>query len=145
MAKVRLLHGKPLMVGGKVAMSDDCCCGGGGGFSCTADPQPDPIILTISGVVSCPGFEGSDFNGAFELPLVATGEWAKFVDFTDPFPFSVAYDVHCIGEQIEVTLDSGGGPFFDALGLPPGPLTNPLTCADDGGIGSGGTATVTLP
>ncbi len=27
MAKVRLLNGKPLMVGGKVALSDDCCCG----------------------------------------------------------------------------------------------------------------------
>ncbi len=26
MAKVRLLHGKPLMVGGKVALSDNCCC-----------------------------------------------------------------------------------------------------------------------
>jgi len=26
MAKVRLFQGKPLMVGGKVAMSDDCCC-----------------------------------------------------------------------------------------------------------------------
>ncbi len=28
MAKVRLLHGKPLIVGGKVALNDDCCCGG---------------------------------------------------------------------------------------------------------------------
>ncbi len=27
MAKVRLLQGKPLMRGGKVALSDDCCCG----------------------------------------------------------------------------------------------------------------------
>ncbi len=27
MAKVRLLDGKPLMVDGKVAISDDCCCG----------------------------------------------------------------------------------------------------------------------
>ncbi len=26
MAKVRLLQGKPLMVGGKVALSDNCCC-----------------------------------------------------------------------------------------------------------------------
>ncbi len=29
MAKVRLLNGKPLMVGGKVALSDACCCGAG--------------------------------------------------------------------------------------------------------------------
>ncbi len=28
MPKPRLLGGKPLMVGGKVALSDDCCCGG---------------------------------------------------------------------------------------------------------------------
>jgi len=46
MAKVRLLGGKPLMVGGKVALSDDCCCGPpadrgaccyGGGATCTPD------------------------------------------------------------------------------------------------------------
>ncbi len=115
-----------------------------GGFSCSTDPQPDPIILTISGVLTCPGFEPADFNGAFELPAIATGEWAAFIDFTDPFPFTVAYDVHCIGGgDIEVTLDSGIL-FFDATGAPPGPLTNPLTC-DDSGVGEGGTATVTLP
>ncbi len=34
MAKVRLLQGKPLMVGGKVALSDDCCCGGTTGACC---------------------------------------------------------------------------------------------------------------
>ncbi len=34
MAKVRLLQGKPLMVGGKVALSDDCCCGAGLGACC---------------------------------------------------------------------------------------------------------------
>src|SRR6266850_331248 len=27
MSKVRLLNGKPLMVDGKVALSDNCCCG----------------------------------------------------------------------------------------------------------------------
>ncbi len=36
MAKVRLLGGKPLMVGGKVAMSDDCCCSTTG--ACCAGP-----------------------------------------------------------------------------------------------------------
>lgn len=34
MAKVRLLGGKPLLVGGKVALSDDCCCDQGGGGCC---------------------------------------------------------------------------------------------------------------
>ncbi len=42
MAKVRLLGGKPLMVGGKVALSDDCCC---------AEP-PTGCVLPSSG--ECP-------------------------------------------------------------------------------------------
>lgn len=34
MAQVRLFNGKPIMVGGKVALSDDCCCGGGAVGAC---------------------------------------------------------------------------------------------------------------
>ncbi len=45
MAKVRLLQGKPLMVGGKVALSDDCCCGG---VVC-----PDTVIVRFHGVTIC--------------------------------------------------------------------------------------------
>ncbi len=47
MAKVRLLHGKPLLVGGKVALSDDCCCGGE--FTC-----PSSITVRFTGVNFCP-------------------------------------------------------------------------------------------
>ncbi len=44
MAQVRLLHGKPLMVGGKVALSDDCCC----------QPAGCPtVIITFSGISFC--------------------------------------------------------------------------------------------
>jgi hypothetical protein len=46
MPKVRLLNGKPLLVGGKVAMNDACCCGEG---AC-----PDSIEFTVSGIsVNC--------------------------------------------------------------------------------------------
>ncbi len=37
MGKVRLLRGKPLMVGGRVALSDGCCCGGSGAGACCVD------------------------------------------------------------------------------------------------------------
>ncbi len=46
MAKVRLLHGKPLMVGGKVALSDDCCC-------TPTPPTGCPASVTFSGVEFC--------------------------------------------------------------------------------------------
>lgn len=42
MAKVRLLDGKPLLVSGKVALSDSCCCGGGAccvGTNCSASTR----------------------------------------------------------------------------------------------------------
>ncbi len=47
MAKVRLLNGKPLMVGGKVALSDDCCCQQG---ACPV-PCAENLYLTFSGVI----------------------------------------------------------------------------------------------
>ncbi len=40
MAKVRLLNGKPLMVGGKVAISDGCCCS-------TPCPTVCPASVTV--------------------------------------------------------------------------------------------------
>ncbi len=54
MAKVRLLHGKPLMVGGKVALSDDCCCG-------PTPPTVCPTSVTFSGIEFCcvPGGSGT--------------------------------------------------------------------------------------
>lgn len=44
MGKVRLLNGKPLLVGGKVAISDNCCCSQG---SC-----PDPLVNSITANVA---------------------------------------------------------------------------------------------
>ncbi len=80
MAKVRLLNGKPLMVGGKVALSDDCCCGTPGICQDVAT-----ITVAISGVTLCPGCveidagggavivdSASPLNGTFILTQIAT-------------------------------------------------------------------------
>jgi hypothetical protein len=50
MSKVMLLGGKPLMVGGKVALSTDCCCGGGGCDACSlpADTCPHAICFEVN-------------------------------------------------------------------------------------------------
>ncbi len=61
MAKVRLLNGKPLMVGGKVALSDDCCCESATCHDCPADN----ITLTLSGITLCTGFCLTGFNGTY--------------------------------------------------------------------------------
>ncbi len=58
MTKVRLLHGKPLMVGGKVALSDDCCCG------------PPCLNVRCENIVPCSGCvpgSGQSFSGISEL------------------------------------------------------------------------------
>ncbi len=55
MAKVRLLNGKPLTVGGKVALSDDCCCGGTTGACCDEDDN-----CTITTAAAC-----SEAGGTF--------------------------------------------------------------------------------
>jgi hypothetical protein len=62
MAQVRLLGGKPLMVGGKVALNDDCCCGGDEECS-TCDHTHDIITLTPSGLSICSGCISSAFYG----------------------------------------------------------------------------------
>ncbi len=55
MSKVRLLNGKPLMVGGKVALSDACCCP-----TITGCPS-----VTISGLTFCcvPSFISTNTTG----------------------------------------------------------------------------------
>src|SRR5437762_1354614 len=66
MPKVRLLNGKPLMVNGKVALSDDCCCGAG---PCQDIVCAATLDVTISGLGLCSGGSGSvTFTG---VPLVA--------------------------------------------------------------------------
>jgi hypothetical protein len=79
MAKVRLLQGKPLMVGGKVSLSDDCCCGG-------ACPDVETLNVEFAGVlldcacVDIPENSSSvivtdiSFNGPFALSG-GTGIW----------------------------------------------------------------------
>ncbi len=57
MARVRLLHGKPLTVGGKVALSDDCCC-------TPAPPTGCPVSVTFNGLEFCCACDG--FGGAIE-------------------------------------------------------------------------------
>ncbi len=70
MPKPRLLGGKPLMIGGKVALSDDCCCGGGPPHGCPCPAPPGPgtedaatciYAQLIDGTV-CPNFYDNEFG-----------------------------------------------------------------------------------
>ena len=69
MPKVRLLGGKPLIVGGKVALSDSCCCGAG---TC---PDVDPITVAFSGISLCSGcLDATPFGFGVSINnLIATG------------------------------------------------------------------------
>ncbi len=93
MGKVRLLGGKPLMVGGKVALSDACCCGTG-----ACPPAPEQRIVTtiriiIDGMVT--GFESDCGSGciptAVSLDTLDTGiitlDYASWFDFGEDVPF----------------------------------------------------------
>lgn len=65
MSKVRLLNGKPLMVGGKVATSDDCCCQPENCFCDTADCGGGEHVayFTFSGIsVACGCVDLSSIN-----------------------------------------------------------------------------------
>ncbi len=69
MAKVRLLNGKPLMVGGKVALSDDCCCAQG--CSC-CPPATATIDVTFSGVGDVGACKTCVLSGHTALVSVST-------------------------------------------------------------------------
>jgi len=57
MAQVRLFHGKPLMISGKVALSDDCCCGG----ACCKGTWP-ALACSIESEAQCIA-DGGNFLG----------------------------------------------------------------------------------
>jgi hypothetical protein len=114
MAKVRLLGGKPLMVGGKVALSDDCCCAPGG--------------------ACCIGFDpGSGYGGTCEVLseeecATAGGMWGGEGTSCDPDPCPTR--ACCFGTGISQTCDtrtfddcfgSGGVPFPDFIFCEPTP------------------------
>ncbi len=90
MAKVRLLNGKPLMVGGKVALSDDCCCGGGGCADCPTSPchAIGEIHVAVEGdrYGSCAFFVDHDFDATdpchLRIQLQTTIEIRKTSDNT---------------------------------------------------------------
>ncbi len=78
MAKVRLLNGKPLMVGGKVALSDDCCCAG----QCPDCPAGS-VTVTFNSLSICAGcipvvlngvsyVVGGSIDGSYLLPVHAS-------------------------------------------------------------------------
>ncbi len=137
MAKVRLLNGKPLMVGGKVALSDDCCCGTPG---VCPDPDAPTIDVTFAGLTICPPFTDISLNGTFTLTRLTTGEWTGnggAWSFGAPTLIAVGCNDGVMAVQY---YDSGiGFVFFLATG-PPAMLPNGITC--DGGfqVGQFGTA-----
>ncbi len=154
MAKVRLLHGKPLLVGGKVAISDDCCCGGAP-FHCN---DVETITVVFAGIANCdpPGIPES-FNGTFVLMQTFPGSkiWEGIGnDYTIPFipgTFHTIITVACEespnDSSVDYRDDSSGPAFFSYItpGIPPSwiGLPNSLNCTLD--VTSGGTATVSLP
>ncbi len=84
MAKVRLLHGKPLMVGGKVALSDDCCCG--------QTPTDCSAItsITFSGVEFCCAC--SD-ESAQRIQFVEDGDFGLLNDIPFTLPRTGSFGV----------------------------------------------------
>ncbi len=169
MAKVRLLNGKPLLVGGKVALSDDCCCS----QPTTCPPDGSPITVRFAGVlINCgcfasggEGIIGTDIsvNGSFSVPSVGGGQWqgdggqAIITGYTNtdctgvPVPtlvtgFIVA--VCTVGQwQIEYSFEGSFDAFENGFrgGEVPvaSPVPNLAACASGfGDIGHGGTATI---
>ncbi len=63
MAKVRLLQGKPLMVGGKVALSDDCCCNPPVTGGCCLPEDCSCVIRTHAQCNALGGRYRGDFTG----------------------------------------------------------------------------------
>ncbi len=150
MAKVRLLHGKPLMVGGKVALSDDCCCGGQPGVC----PDTETITITFTAIANCPVIISGDFNGAFILTqtFAGSGIWegagadydaglgttptVVTVSCSSEFGISIDYRDSITGASVV---------FVTGFIFPIPPLTNiPNNITDcDSTIAKNGTATIT--
>ncbi len=102
MAKVRLLGGKPLLVGGKVALTDDCCCGPSCPFGlCCCDGVCTPDVSQEE----CEAGEGCYWLGCTYASC-------------DPNPCTgcnCALDV-CVESSSTITCDDGGSPGVWACG-----------------------------
>ncbi len=167
MAKVRLLHGKPLMVGGKVALSDDCCCGGPTPppFNCPDNLTAPTITITFAGLDQCfpdPSSQPPDalLNGSFTLLNVGSGQWFGGIIYcrdgdnnwrvsTEPCldgeeQHNRDFNVICSGDFMSVfdVYDGGAAFFVNPSGTPP---TIPNTGVCGITIGENGTATITVP
>jgi hypothetical protein len=81
---VQFWNNKVLFVDGKIAMHEDCCCETGGCDCPLCDPCPDPLTMTIAGIVDCAGdLEGeeSSFNRTYSVPYVGEGTgWSYTTD-----------------------------------------------------------------
>lgn len=72
MPQVRLLHGRPLMRAGKVALSDACCCGGA---CCTTDLWP-ANVCTQSSQADCEAGGGNYLGDGTECADIFCNEGA---------------------------------------------------------------------
>ncbi len=156
MAKVRLLNGKPLMVGGKVALSDDCCCGTPHTLCCDGFGK---ITITFVGIVNCPAYGIlDDMNGPFCLTRTAPNSHifsGPGNDFTDGSGLRhTEIDVVCVDSDPDQTFsiayfapEGFSASFF--LVVPESPVPDPLTDVPNGQTNcddfqaTGGTATIT--
>ena len=160
MAKARLLGGKPLLISGKVALTDDCCCG----IRFCPDWASVPCInVTFSGIVGCDD-DLSEMNDTFTLsnndPSLGTPQefvWAGLggtghAGGPPPSDYPTFIAVVCTGDNtfqvtVGTTQGAGGDGIFDNVGgtieqqtLPTVP--NLLECGTAGIIAEGGTATI---
>ncbi len=127
MAKVRLLQGKPLVVGGKVALSDNCCC----------TPPSCPSITLICDQISASktkcGFSEFTGGGAGKIWLTKT----VVNSFTFSFPNSYTA---CNGAHVTV---AGSMSSTDVYTVDPD--TCEVTCSRSGSGSSTDTALTTPP
>ncbi len=152
MAKVRLLHGKPLMVGGKVALSDDCCCGAQPPGVC---PDTETITITFSLIENCPVIIIGDFNGVFVLTQTfpGSGIWeGAGADYDAGLGITPTTVTFSCSSEFGISIDyrdsitGAAVVFVTGFIFPiPSPLTNiPNNITDcDSTIAKNGTATIT--
>ena len=73
--RIKLLDGKVLLAGGKVATADDCCCGPCGS-SCAEAAQPSAVV-TIAGP-QCQDVAGIyEWDYYYSWPTVCAWHWSQ--------------------------------------------------------------------
>lgn len=112
MAKVRLFGGKPLIVGGKIALNDNCCCG-----------QPPSECTCTLPAIECPHVLCFEFNAATKALDGGYYDPGALSYFSDdgintifnivPFFFNGVASVFVTGTSLEIDVAMSVTDFFD--------------------------------